>query len=523
MRLRALEETPAKQFLRYQDAPAEFIEEHLGCTLTEPQRLVCESVRDYPVTVVQSANAVGKTHAAAGVALWFLRTFPLSKVIAAAAPPLENLERLLWGEIEGRLNRTTSFNDATAGYLRVELGPEWWLVGRAIPASGTPAQREAKFSGLHAPYLLFIVDEGDAVPDEVYRGIESCLSGGHGRLLVMFNPRAAQGPVYHMIQSGQAHVVTLDAFSHPNVITGADVIPGAVTREATVLRLSEWSRPVVAGETPHIGDVEWLQIPEFLAGATATRKDGTLTQPLVGGQWRKVTNPALSYMVLARFPGQAENQLINRAWVEAAQQRWRVWRQNHGDRPPQGIRPIHGQDVAEFGVDRNVACFRYGGWVAPFEVWNGVDVLVTSDRAADLARERNALRSMVDATGIGAGVTPGMIRRWMSNPQAYEGVALAVHVGGAPTQTVEEGAFGTLRDQLWWRCREWLRTDLAAMLPPDEALVEELCAPMYQVQNGKIKVTSKDVLKESLRRSPDLADALCLTFAPESSVGIRKL
>lgn len=520
--------SPAEQFVHYQAAPVEFIAECLGCSLTEPQKQVCAAVRDYPVTVVQSANAVGKTHAAAGIALWFLRAFPQSKVVAAAAPPLENLERLLWGEIEGHLSRTSSFADATTGYLRVEIGPEWWLVGRAIPSSGTPAQREAKFSGLHAPYLLFIVDEGDAVPDEVYRGIESCLSGGHGRLLVMFNPRAAAGPVYRMIQSGQAHVVTLDAFSHPNVISGRDVIPGAVTRETTVLRVTEWSRAAVTGETPNPNDQEWFAVPEFLAGATATRKDGSSTPPLVGGQWRKITNPALAYMVLARFPGQAENQLISRAWVEAAQQRWRVWRDLHGDAPPEGIRPIHGQDVAEFGADQNVACFRYGGWVAPFETWNGVDVLMTSDRAADMARERNALRSMVDATGIGAGVTPGMIRRWMAtvggaDAGRYEGVAIAVHVGGAPTQAADEGAFGTLRDQLWWRCREWLRSDPAAMLPPDEALAEELCAPMYQVQNGKIKVTSKDALREVLKRSPDLADALCLTFAPESMFGIKKL
>ena len=40
------------------------------------------------------------------------------------------------------------------------------------------AVREAKFSGKHAPYLLFILDEGDAIGDEVYRGIESCMSGG---------------------------------------------------------------------------------------------------------------------------------------------------------------------------------------------------------------------------------------------------------------------------------------------------------------------------------------------------------
>jgi phage terminase large subunit len=305
------------------------------------------------------------------------------------------------------------------------------------------------------------------------------------------------------------------------VTTGRDIVPGAVTRETTALRISEWSRAPGDGETVDRNDQEWFQVPGFLAGATALRKDGTAAPPLVGEQWRKITNPALAYMVLARFPGQAENQLINRAWVDAAMQRWQVWQQTHGDAPPEGVRPVLGLDVAEFGVDRNVACLRYGGWVAPFTAWNGVDVLVTSDRAAELARAHNVIRAHVDATGIGAGVVPGMARWWASHPSDYQGLAVPVHVGGAATVTAEEGVFGNLRDQLWWRVREWLRADEGAMLPPDAGLVEELCAPTYQVRDGKIKVTNKEDLRKSLQRSPDVADALCLTFAPESAVGIR--
>jgi hypothetical protein len=50
------------------------------------------------------------------------------------------------------------------------------------------------------------------------------------------------------------------------------------------------------------------------------------------------------------------------------------------------------------------------------------------------------------------------------------------------------------------------------MLPPDEMLTEELTVPTYEIRNGKIRVMAKDVMRELLRRSPDRADALCLTF-----------
>ena len=54
-------------------------------------------------------------------------------------------------------------------------------------------------------------------------------------------------------------------------------------------------------------------------------------------------------------------------------------------------------------------------------------------------------------------------------------------VASSPTEQTELGEFQILRDQLWWTCREWLRTDTGAMLPPDELLVEELQTPTYEV------------------------------------------
>ncbi|MGV0974497.1 MAG: hypothetical protein ACOYBO_01060 [Azonexus sp.] len=504
-----------KNFNIYQADPVGFSREVLHRDLTPGQVGILEAVRDHKITVVKSANAVGKTYGAASVALWFLRVFEQSKVISAAAPPLENLERLLWGEIDKTLlDHADVFEGARRGYLEIGLGPDWWLTGVAIPTSGTSAQREAKFSGKHAPYLLFIVDEADAVPDEVYRGIESCMSGGHVRLLVLFNPREQSGPVYRMIKSG-AHTIELDAFGHPNVISGRDEVPGAVSREITVERIHKWSRPATDGDRINPSDRDWFQVPDYLDGAMVRLDDGTESPALIGSQWRQVTNPALSYMVLARYPGQSETQLISRSWVEAAVQRWLLWRQMHGDNPPENIRPLHGQDVAEFGNDLNVACFRYGGWVAPFESWGGVDTLVTSDRAAERAKERNARESFIDATGLGSGVAPGMRRWWSKN--GYPGVATAVKVANSPTVEVEDGKFGLLRDQLWWLCREWLRKDTSAMLPPDERLADELCTPKYHVRNGVIKVTDKDAMRTSLHRSPDYADSLCLTFAPSGS------
>jgi hypothetical protein len=48
-------------------------------------------------------------------------------------------------------------------------------------------------------------------------------------------------------------------------------------------------------------------------------------------------------------------------------------------------------------------------------------------------------------------------------------------------------------------------------------LTEELLCPTYEIKDGKIRVMPKDIMRELLKRSPDRADGLCLTFAPASA------
>ena len=461
-----------------------------------------ESVRDYPVTVAMSANATGKTHGAARIGIWWYKCFPDSQVYTAAAPPESNLRRLLWGEISSIVEKHPDiFKTDAVTNLNIAKSARHFLAGVTIPMSGSEAVREAKFSGKHAPYLLFILDEGDAIPDECYRGIESCLSGQFGRLLVMFNPRSETGEAYRMIRDGRANVVQLSAFDHPNVISGIEAIPGAVSRPVTVRRINEWCRPLTRSETP---DAECFVLPDFLEGATATSQNGAEYPPLKPGYY-KIMQPEFAYMVLGRYPAQGSKKLISREWITAARSRWDSYVSEHGETPPAYTMAVMGLDVAEYGADSNVACFRFGGWVAPLVTWTGIDPIRTGERAALEYKGRAVSRANVDATGVGAGVAPHLTR--LGCPST------PIKMAAAPTGKTESGEFKILRDQLWWQCREWLRTDAGAMLPPDELLIEELLCPSYQIDRGKIRVLQKKDFRELLKRSPDRADALVLTFA----------
>jgi hypothetical protein len=70
-----------------------------------------------------------------------------------------------------------------------------------------------------------------------------------------------------------------------------------------------------------------------------------------------------------------------------------------------------------------------------------------------------------------------------------------------------------LRDELWFKGREWFQ-DKACSMPKDDALIAELTAPTYAfTSTGKMVVESKADMKKRGMRSPDLADAFLLTFA----------
>ena len=495
-------------YSQYQQDPVAFGVEVLGEHYAPDVVDVMQSILDNTVTVARSANATGKSHGAARIAVWFYKCFPGAQVYTTAAPPEANLRRILWGEIGSIINKHPAvFQGDKVNSLEISRSPQEFITGVTIPMAGTPEQREAKFNGKHAPYLLFIVDEGDAVPPEVYRGIEACMSGGMARLLVMFNPRGKQGPVYQMERDRLATIKELSAIRHPNVITGNDIIPGAVTREKTVRRFNEWSRPLIDGEHP---DTECVEVPDFLVGCVAKGLGGEEYPPLPAG-WRKVTNPALFYMVLGQYPAQSELQLISRAWIEAAVSRWQTYVAINGEIPPLAVSPVLGVDVAEFGKDKNVLCPRYGGWVPRFtHVWSGVDPDTSAIRAAKVYEDLDAWFAAVDATGVGAGV-PARMERLGCNA---EGIKVASSPTTEPADVESLGEFGMMRDQLWWAVREWLRLDPGAMLPPDDELMEELAVPSYGIVSGKIRVTDKDTMRELLGRSPDKGDSLCLTFAP---------
>jgi len=128
----------------YQDDPVGFGQDVLGETYTDEIKAMMESVRDNPITIAKSANATGKTHGSARVAVWWKKAFENSQVYTAAAPPESNLKKLLWGEIGSIVEKHPDlFKVDTCKNLHIQRSAQSFLTGVTIPSSGTEAQKEA--------------------------------------------------------------------------------------------------------------------------------------------------------------------------------------------------------------------------------------------------------------------------------------------------------------------------------------------------------------------------------------------
>ena len=168
---------------------------------------------------------------------------------------------------------------------------------------------------------------------------------------------------------------------------------------------------------------------------------------------------------------------------------------------------IYGVDVARFGDDRPVLCKRQGHVVHEIKGWAGQDLMQTVGRIVHEAKADKPAEICVDSIGLGAGVADRLREQGFNVRDVNVSEVSALNPSAAK-----------LRDELWLTMRDWLALRVGR-LPKSEELRAELLGPTYGfLSNGKIKVEAKADMKRRGLRSPDMADALGLTFAGASSL-----
>ena len=240
--------------------------------------------------------------------------------------------------------------------------------------------------------------------------------------------------------------------------------------------------------------------------ARATRIDLAWARTQIETYGRE--NPWVMSYILGQFPPSSLNALLGPEEVQAAMDRELPVATYEWAQKRLGI------DVARYGDDRTVIFPRQGlRAFAPDVLRHARDSAVSTDIATAVLTRRGLMGGdalmLLDATGGWAAGASDVLQASGHRP-ADRPVNVQFH---APAMTDK---YKNRRAEMWFQMAEWIKR--GGWLPKVSELVAELTTPTYTFLNGKFQLEPKEQVKARLGRSPDLADALALTFAVPEGV-----
>jgi hypothetical protein len=463
--------TVATDFTRYANDPVGFIRDVLHGAPWATQVAIAESVRDARQTVVRGCNGSGKDWLAGRLALWWV--YARQGTVLITGPTARQVKEVVMGQIR------RSFRPELPGELfEMALRVRGEAEAGILAFTSTDVSR---LTGFHAPRLLVIITEAQGCESGTWEAAYACATGEDSKLLAVGNPLTPAGAFFEACRSVQWVSHRVSAFDHPNLVQGREVIPGAVTQ----------------------GFVDSIRTEYGEASGVYRAR------------------------VLAEFPDESDESLVQRSWLSAAAERW-----DRGDleRKSEGQSHVGGLDPARFGADHTALAIRQGPILRHLVTWSQADTMVTCGRLHEeldrlglsmkptartyrqlaggwrvpvKGRDPTHVAVTVDEVGVGGGVLD-RLKELKLDATGFNG-------GRSPTLG-QEGQFANLRAESYWGLRRLLEAGLIA-LPRDEKLFDELAGMRWRVNSsGKVAIEAKDDMRARLGRSPDRADAVAMAF-----------
>lgn len=382
---------------------------------------------------------------------------------AATGITKDNLKDNLWPELAKWMGRSTFFTAAftwTNTRIFAKDHPKTWFFSmRTWAKSADPQQQADTLAGLHAKFLLFVIDESGGVPKAIMATAEAGLANEHvgwAKILQAGNPTHLEGPLWDACTSEREMWTVLE-------ITGDPDDPDRSPRIS-----KEWARDQIR-----------------MYGAD---------------------NPWVLVNVFGKFPPSSLNTLIGPDEVHAAMRRWGHLKKGEFAHMQKRL----GVDVARFGDDRTVIFPRQGLMAKRPVILRMADTVAIAARILLACSRWESELELIDDTGHwGHGV--------YDNLKSTGRAPLAIQFH-APAL---DPRYKNRRAEMWLTMTEWIRK--GGCLPFVPEMVAELTVPTYTFSGGQFLLEDKDQIKERLGRSPDLADALALTFAVPDQPSVLRL
>lgn len=211
--------------------------------------------------------------------------------------------------------------------------------------------------------------------------------------------------------------------------------------------------------------------------------------------------------VRGEFPSAGDRQFIPSEVIADATRRLVV--------PDSGAPLLLGVDVARFGEDRTIIYPRRGmdATTLPIQKYRSLDLMQVAAFVVDAIMRYNPDFVFIDGVGVGGGVVDRIRQLGFR--------VIDVNAGGRATNPLR---FYNKRCEMWGEMKAALQRGL--VIPNDRDLINDLTGPQYGFTDKQaIKLERKEDMKKRGLDSPDIADALALTFAsktPHRDIKLRR-
>lgn len=406
-----------------------------------------------------SGHGIGKSTLVAWIVKFIMDTRPMCRGVVTANTA-EQLRGKTWAEVGKWHNMSltkewfTYSSGRGAMALRNKKFPQQWK----FEAQTCREENSEAFAGQHAvdSTSAYIFDEASGVPNKIFDVRQGGLTDGEPMVFDFGNPTRNSGMFYENCQG---------RFKHRYKVRCIDSRSVSITNKEL---MQQW-------------------IDDY-----------------------GIDSDFVKVRVLGQFPSAGSLQFISNKLVEDAQNRETVQ-----DR----YAPlIIGVDVARFGDDETVILPRIGYDARSFPArrYKGLDTVQVTNRVIECIKDFRTMGMecaglFVDGGGLGAGVVDQLRHQGFNVTE--------VQFGGGATDTT---TYRFKSDEMWGNMRAALpKLCLPRMSDPNGADLQTQLTQReygYTLAGNKIHLESKKDMKDRLgsdKGSPDIADALALTFASD--------
>jgi len=475
----------------WQKNPVAFIYMLQVANILPYQAEIIQSLVDHKRTIVRSGHGLGKTFIMALAAVWWMCTHFIKGEgcsIIVTSPSAANLTTVFMPQLSKCIDLLPDyfknhFEITAESIYQVEDSRGWRLDLRTARKENPDAM-----AGQHN--VLFLIDEWSGVPIEIYRVVEGAMSDEGSRILAIGNPIRRTGWGY-------------EAFTKNKALWKIFHLDGSYYTHDKEFETIWYDGAGVEHSDMNNGRVDPKEVKKWL--------------DIAGGN---VDGYDYRIRVTGDFPLAGKNQFISLKVIEPC-----FKTDFHKDEDKSHSL---GLDPATSGGDDIALVHRWGANLMSVKTWQQADTRKIAYQVRDWLRSEGAKYKFkfiaIDAIGDGKGVYDSI--REMFDRGEIKNLDAVFQYKSSYEATNKE-RYDRLRDESWDKMRSWFINENPHFSRLYTNLCEELREELVGLTSdftvhGKLKLESKRDLRKRGIKSPNIGDALAMTFSRHDDIQMTK-